>query len=130
MARITTEDVADKVNGRFELVALMAQRTKDIIAGSKITIPNDRGDKPPVLALREFAAGQIKASTLLKGLLNRLRTKTRVEPVDDEETTATSEMSSENFDYLPSGSDVYVTEDYSDLEDQIFDENVREEDQK
>ncbi len=130
MARITTEDVAHKVNGRFELVALMAQRTKDIIAGSKITIQNDRGDKPPVLALREFAAGQIKSSVLKEALLNRLRTKSRVEPVYDEEMAVTSDTSTESFDYLPSGGDVYVTEDYSDLEDPAFDETVSEEDRK
>ncbi|WP_375326824.1 DNA-directed RNA polymerase subunit omega [Candidatus Tisiphia endosymbiont of Nemotelus uliginosus] len=131
MARITTEDCTEKVKGeRFKLVALAAQRTKDILSGSKVTIANDREDKAPVLALREIAAGNIKISTLKAELLNRLRTKSRIEPIDDEETTHSAENTEENFDYLPSGSDLYVTEDYSDLAEQVFDDNVTEEEQK
>lgn len=131
MARITTEDCTEKVKGgRFKLVALAAQRTKDILSGSKITIANDREDKAPVIALREIAAGNITISSLREELLNRLRSKSRIEPIDDEETAPSADKTEENFDYLPSGSDLYVTEDYSDLEDQIFDDNVSEEEQK
>ncbi|KAJ6644854.1 DNA-directed RNA polymerase subunit omega [Pseudolycoriella hygida] len=130
MARITIEDCAEKVNDRFKLVALAAQRAKDINSGSPITIANDRGDKATVLALREIAAGHVTISALRAELLSRLRTKSRIEPIDDEETATVADNSGENFDYLPTGSDVYVTEDYSDLEDQMFDDNVSEEEQK
>ncbi|XVN43014.1 MAG: DNA-directed RNA polymerase subunit omega [Candidatus Rickettsia vulgarisii] len=131
MARITVEDCTSKISDRFVLVALAAQRAKDINSGSRVTIENDRADKPTVLALREIAAGHITVTALKDELLSRLRTKSRVEPIDDEEPSeAAIDAAEESFDYLPSGSDVYVTDDYSDLEDQMFDDNVSEGEQK
>ncbi|MCC8417853.1 MAG: DNA-directed RNA polymerase subunit omega [Rickettsia endosymbiont of Bryobia graminum] len=131
MARITIEDCTDKISDRFILVALAAQRAKDINSGSRITIENDRAGKPTVLALREIAAGHITIAALKDELLSRLRTRSRVEPIDDEESTeAAASAAEESFDYLPSGSDVYITDDYSDLEDQMFDDNISEEEQK
>jgi DNA-directed RNA polymerase subunit omega len=128
MARITIEDCAEIVHDRFKLVALAAQRAKDINSGSEITINNDKGDKATVLALREIAAGHIAVSALKAELLSRLRTNSRVDPIDDESIDPSADATAENFDYLPSGSDIYVTEDYSDLDDQIFNDNIVEED--
>lgn len=127
MARITIEDCAEMVHDRFKLVALAAQRAKNINSGSEITINNDKGDKATVLALREIAAGHVTVSALKAELLSRLRTNSRVDPIDDENIDPSVDAN-ENFDYLPSGSDIYVTEDYSDLDDQIFNDNVIEED--
>ncbi|WP_342278400.1 DNA-directed RNA polymerase subunit omega [Candidatus Tisiphia endosymbiont of Myopa tessellatipennis] len=130
MARITIEDCVGKIHDRFKLVALAAQRANDINSGSKMTINNVRGDKANVLALREIAAGHITIPALKAQLLKRLRTKSRIDPIDEENTDASLDTDVEEFDYLPSGSDLCVTEDYSDLDDQIFDDNVSNDEQK
>lgn len=58
MARVTVEDCVDKVENRFELVLLAAQRARKIGSGSPLTIDRDN-DKNPVVALREVAAQTI-----------------------------------------------------------------------
>lgn len=69
MARVTVEDCVEKVDNRFELVALAAQRAKAIASGSPITISRDR-DKDSVVALREIAQESVAVSTLREGLIN------------------------------------------------------------
>jgi len=54
MARVTVEDCVDKVPNRFELVLLASHRSREIAAGSPMTIERDN-DKNPVVALREIA---------------------------------------------------------------------------
>ena len=54
MARLTVEDCVEKVSSRFQLVLLAAQRSREILAGSPITVEKDN-DKNPVIALREIA---------------------------------------------------------------------------
>ena len=58
MARVTVEDCVDKVDNRFDLVLLAAQRARKIGSGSPLTIDRDN-DKNPVVALREVAAETI-----------------------------------------------------------------------
>jgi len=58
MARVTVEDCVDKVDNRFDLVLLAAQRARKIGSGSPLTIDRDN-DKNPVLALREVVAETI-----------------------------------------------------------------------
>lgn len=60
MARITVEDCLEKVDNRFTLVLFTAERTKQLMKGSRPLIDDDRSNKEIVLALREIAAGQIK----------------------------------------------------------------------
>jgi len=55
MARVTVEDCIDKVDNRFELILLTAQRARKIGSGSPLTIDRDN-DKNTVVALREVAA--------------------------------------------------------------------------
>lgn len=57
MARVTIEDCLQKVNNRFALVILTAQRTKQLIRSSKPMVESD--NKEIVTALREFAAGKV-----------------------------------------------------------------------
>ena len=54
MARVTVEDCIDKVQNRFELVMVAAQRARRIGSGASLTIERD-DDKNPVVALREIA---------------------------------------------------------------------------
>lgn len=57
MARVTVEDCLEKVENRFVLVLLAAERAHQIEMGvSEPMVPLDN-DKPTVLALREIAEG-------------------------------------------------------------------------
>ena len=57
MARITVEDCLEKVENRFSLVLLAADRTKQLLKGSAPLIKTD--NKDGVTALREIAAGKV-----------------------------------------------------------------------
>jgi DNA-directed RNA polymerase omega subunit len=79
MARVTVEDCVEKVDNRFELVALAAQRAKAIASGAPITIERDN-DKDSVIALREIAG-----ETVLVDELREQVTKNFQKPGDIEE---------------------------------------------
>ena len=57
MARITVEDCLKKVENRFALVLLAAERTKQLLKGSSPLVETD--NKEGVLSLREIAAGKV-----------------------------------------------------------------------
>lgn len=58
MARVTVEDCLETVNNRFELVLLVARRTKQILKGANMTIVPKK-NKNIVCSLREVAAGHV-----------------------------------------------------------------------
>ena len=68
MARITVEDCVEKVSSRFQLVLLAAQRSREILAGSPITVEKDN-DKNPVIALREIADETLDIDELTDALV-------------------------------------------------------------
>lgn len=80
MARVTIEDCLEKVDDRFELVALAAQRAKEIASGGKLTIER-KGEKDTVISLREIAENTIKVEDLRKGIVTSFQ-KHR-EAIDD-----------------------------------------------
>ena len=59
MARVTVEDCMLHVDNRFALVFLAFKRARQLIAGSR-PLTDVMKNKPPVLALREIAAGKVK----------------------------------------------------------------------
>ncbi len=59
MARVTIEDCLEKIDNRFALVMAAAKRTRQLIKGAR-PLAEGRRDKPPVLALREIAAGKVR----------------------------------------------------------------------
>jgi DNA-directed RNA polymerase subunit omega len=65
MARITVEDCLEQVPNRFTLILLAAQRSKQLLQGSPVLIEDDRANKEIVTALREVAAGVVRADTSL-----------------------------------------------------------------
>ncbi len=130
MARVTVEDCSEKINDKFQLVALVAQRAKAINSGSSIFVTNKKLEKATVTALREIAEGYITTQTLTDQLLRSLRTNNMVDPIDDDPLDSPLEEEIEGFDYLPNGADICVTEGYSDLDNQIFDDNFSDEEQK
>jgi len=60
MARVTVEDCLEKVSSRLELIILAAKRTRQLLDGAEPLITNTRGNKEPVIALREVSAGKIQ----------------------------------------------------------------------
>ncbi len=68
MARVTVEDCIEKVPNRFDLVLLAAHRSRNISAGSALTIDRDN-DKTPVVALRELAEETLDMDDLRESLV-------------------------------------------------------------
>jgi len=61
MARITVEDCLEEIPNRFSLVLIAAERTKQLLKGSEAQIEDSRSNKEVVTALREIAAGVVRA---------------------------------------------------------------------
>ena len=57
MARITIEDCLEKVESRFSLVLVAAQRARQLIRGAKPLVESE--NKAVVTALREIAAAEV-----------------------------------------------------------------------
>ena len=58
MARVTVEDCLDKVENRFALVLIAAQRAKQLLQGSSPLLENVK-NKEVVTALREIASEKV-----------------------------------------------------------------------
>ncbi|MBC8519204.1 MAG: DNA-directed RNA polymerase subunit omega [Gammaproteobacteria bacterium] len=63
MARITVEDCLDKIDNRFDMTLIAAERARQIAMGGEPMVPVDN-DKPTVIALREIAEGLINRDIL------------------------------------------------------------------
>ena len=83
MARVTVEDCVEKIPNRFELVAIAAQRARQISAGAALTIERDN-DKNPVISLREIADETVDTKELKEDLIKSLQSHVdQDEPEDD-----------------------------------------------
>ena len=83
MARVTVEDVVDKIPNRFDVVMLAAHRAREIAAGSPLTIDRDN-DKNPVVALREIADETQPVDELRERMIESTQTQIEVdEPEED-----------------------------------------------
>jgi DNA-directed RNA polymerase subunit omega len=58
MARVTVEDCLEKEENRFALVVLAAARTRSLMKGAPQLV--NAKNKPPVISLREIAAGRVR----------------------------------------------------------------------
>jgi len=84
MARVTVEDCVVKIPNRFELVAMAAQRARNISAGAALTLDRDN-DKNPVVALREIAEETVPLEELEEAVIKGLQTYVEMdEPEEDE----------------------------------------------
>ncbi|MDT8448692.1 MAG: DNA-directed RNA polymerase subunit omega [Wenzhouxiangellaceae bacterium] len=63
MARVTVEDCIDIEPNRFKLIAMAAQRARQIANGADPLV-DEETDKPTVIALREIADGEIDAENI------------------------------------------------------------------
>ncbi len=72
MARVTVEDCVEKVDSRFDLVLLAAQRARQLSMGMETKLEREN-DKAPIIALREIAAGAVTAKDLEEQLLQSMQ---------------------------------------------------------
>jgi len=82
MARVTVEDCLERVENRFALVHLAAQRTRQILKGSGTMVQQEKGNKEAVIALREIAAGLVQFED------SEDQAKPRVVPVTESERSS------------------------------------------
>ncbi|MDR0678565.1 MAG: DNA-directed RNA polymerase subunit omega [Holosporaceae bacterium] len=82
MARITVEDCETVVTNRFDLVILAAQRTRQILAGDRITVDNNGDEKKTVIALREIAAPSVSIDALKESAIRSFRTFSSEEDIN------------------------------------------------
>ncbi|OGP86110.1 MAG: DNA-directed RNA polymerase subunit omega [Deltaproteobacteria bacterium RBG_13_65_10] len=61
MARVSIEDCLVRIQNRFDLVLLAAERTKQIMKGAPPLV-EAKDNKEVVTALREIAAGKVQRS--------------------------------------------------------------------
>lgn len=91
MARVTVEDCVDKVENRFELVMVAAQRARKISSGAPLTIDRDN-DKNPVVALREIADETVAVPDMKEELI---QTHQKIIENDDEDDSVIDLMDGE-----------------------------------
>jgi len=72
MARVTVEDCVEKIPNRFDLVLMASHRSRNISAGSELTVDRDN-DKTPVVALRELAEETLDLPDLRESLVMGLQ---------------------------------------------------------
>ena len=84
MARVTVEDCIDKVPNRFDLVLLAAHRSRNIAAGSALTIERNN-DKTAVVSLRELAAETLDLDDLRESLVVGLQRVITDDDMPDEQ---------------------------------------------
>jgi len=84
MARVTVEDCVEKIPNRFELVMLSAQRAREILAGSALTVEPDN-DKNPVIALREIADETVELDELRESLMQSQQRHVEFDLPEEEE---------------------------------------------
>jgi len=90
MARVTVEDCVDKVQNRFDLVLLAAQRARQISSGAELTVDRDN-DKNAVVALREIAEETFTPEELHEYAVTILQTHVDVdEPEEVDESVMTA----------------------------------------
>lgn len=58
MARVTVEDCLEKIENRFTLVHMAAQRTRQLLEGDRPMVDAPK-NKPATVALREIANGDV-----------------------------------------------------------------------
>ena len=84
MARVTVEDCIDKLDNRFELVLIAAQRARTLSSGAELTLDRDN-DKNCVIALREIAEETIDIKEIEENLVLGLQKYVEPDEPDEEE---------------------------------------------
>src|SRR5262249_19504738 len=83
MARVTVEDCTEVIPNRFDLVLLAARRSREIAAGSSLTVERNK-DKNPVVALREIAEQAISLQNLQENLITSMQRNPFQNEIDED----------------------------------------------
>ena len=114
MARVTVEDCVDKVENRFELVLLSAQRARKIGSGAAPLVARDN-DKNPVIALREIAEEKVQPAELKEELL---RNHQRVIEMDDGEDIIDQVAGEEEWNAIAAAAAAEGAEEFAGIDDE------------
>jgi DNA-directed RNA polymerase subunit omega len=119
MARITIEDCLKKIQNRFELTLVAANRARVLSTSSASPLVDpgrDKPDKPTVIALREIAAGKVGKEMLNKQTANRSNASDDVfhptpsdELLSHEAALETGAVSPSGFSFIPADNEDAVT---------------------
>jgi DNA-directed RNA polymerase subunit omega len=96
MARVTVQDCIQVVPNRFELVVLSAQRSREILSGSVLTVERD-GDKNTVVALREIGSSTIDVNRLRDSCAALHRRQSNVVDISPDDDNASEDFSNFSF---------------------------------
>lgn len=133
MARITIEDCLSKVDDRFKIVMLCAERTRELNSGSKPII--DCHDKNIIVALREIAAG-INVEKIKEAAINKYKRRKNLELFQEnseqldeiERLLSDSELSGDSSDNIDVElSDVFTDDDKMELDIELDDSSIEDE---
>jgi DNA-directed RNA polymerase subunit omega len=127
MARVTVEDCIEKIQNRFELVMVAAQRARKIGSGAPLTLDRDN-DKNPVVSLREIAVESVNLADLKEELV---RNHQRMVAFDEEEETIDLMDGEEEWNKMAdqaAGKNEYADEEIDDDADDFDDEDPSLED--
>lgn len=116
MARVTVEDCIELVPNRFELVAVAAQRARQIASGSPLTIERDN-DKDTVVSLREIADQTVSPATLKNEVILRFQKYGKADVIDE----STPMIGNMRADVAEEMRDIQMDGDEEDLGDLSFD---------
>lgn len=84
MARVTVEDCVDKVENRFELVLLAAERARAMSSGAEPLVDRDN-DKNTVISLREIAEEVLTPEDLREDVITNLQVYSEIDEQEEEE---------------------------------------------
>jgi DNA-directed RNA polymerase subunit omega len=123
MARVTVEDCIEKIDNRFELVMIAAQRARSLASGAELTVERDN-DKNPVVALREIADETLDLADIEENLVKGLQKFVEPDEPDEEEMDLLSSGDEFSENYTPN---VAATGDAPPApKGPSFDDNVKE----
>jgi DNA-directed RNA polymerase subunit omega len=100
MARVTVEDCIEKIDNRFELVMIAAQRARTLSSGAELTVERDN-DKNPVIALREIAEETLDLADIEENLVRGLQKYVEPDEPDEEEMDLLSSGDEFSENYTP-----------------------------
>mgnify|MGYP006429183847 CR=1 FL=1 len=100
MARVTVEDCIEKIDNRFELVMIAAQRARTLSSGAELTVERDN-DKNPVIALREIAEETLDLAEIEENLVRGLQKYVEPDEPDEEEMDLLSSGDEFSENYTP-----------------------------
>ena len=75
MARVTVEDCLERVNNRFALVVLAAERARQLANGGRPLVACH--NKPAVTALREIADSRVRFNESVEGTVRHFIDETK-----------------------------------------------------